>query len=195
VIASIILSAGASQRMGSPKALLDYRGEMFLDRLIRILGTMSDPVIAVLGYHAADIRAQAGQGARIVVNPAPERGQLSSLQTGLAALPPQAEGFAFIPIDCPAVREDTARSLAAAFAARDTATLFVIPRFGDKRGHPVFATRQIAEELLALPLTAKASDVVHGHVDRTQYVDVDDPGILVDVDDPAAYRRLMETVS
>jgi CTP:molybdopterin cytidylyltransferase MocA len=69
------------------------------------------------------------------------------------------------------------------------------PRYGDKRGHPVFATRRIAEELLALPLTAKASDVVHGHVNRTQYVDVDDSGILVDVDDPAAYRRLMEKVS
>ena len=195
MIASIILSAGASQRMGSPKALLDYRGEIFLNRLIRILGSVSDPVIAVLGYHAAEIRSRAGAGARIVINPAPERGQLSSLQTGLAALPAEAEGFAFMPIDCPAVREQTVQSLAAAFAARDSATRFVIPRYGDKRGHPVFGTRQIAEELLALPLTAKASDVVHGHVDRTQYLDVDDPGVLVDVDDPAAYRRLMETVS
>jgi molybdenum cofactor cytidylyltransferase len=179
--------------MGSPKALLDYRGATFLDRLIRILGTVSDPVIAVLGYHAAEIRSRAGGGARIVVNPAPERGQLSSLQTGLAALPEEAEGFAFMPIDCPAVHEDTVQSLAAAFAARDPETLFVIPRHGDKRGHPVFGTRQIADELLALPLSAKASDVVHGHVDRTKYLDVDDPGILVDVDDPAAYRRLVET--
>lgn len=195
MIASIILAAGASQRMGSPKALLDYRGETFLNRLTRVLGVISDPVIAVLGYHAAEIRAHAGDGARLVVNPAPERGQLSSLQTGLAALPAEAEGFAFMPIDCPAVREDTVRSLAANFAARDASTLFVIPRYGDKRGHPVFATRRIAEELLALPLTAKASDVVHGHVNRTQYVDVGDSGILVDVDDPAAYRRLMEKVS
>jgi molybdenum cofactor cytidylyltransferase len=201
VIASIILTAGASQRMGSPKALLDYRGETFLYRLVRVLGTVSDPVIAVLGYHAAEIRSKAGgdalMRAQFVINPAPERGQLSSLQTGLAALPAEAEGFAFMPIDCPAVREDTVRSIAAAFARRDPATLFVIPRYreprGDQRGHPVFATRRIAEELLALAPTAQARDVVHGHVDRTQYVDVDDPGILVDVDDPAAYRRLVET--
>jgi CTP:molybdopterin cytidylyltransferase MocA len=193
VIASIILSAGASQRMGSPKALLDYRGETFLDRLIRVLGTVSDPVIAVLGYHAAEIRSRTRAGAHFVINPEPERGQLSSLQTGLAALPAEAEGFAFMPIDCPAVHEDTVRSLAAAFARRDAATLFVIPRNSRKRGHPVFATRRIAEELLALAPTAQARDVVHGHVDRTQYVDVDDSGILVDVDDPAAYRRLVET--
>jgi molybdenum cofactor cytidylyltransferase len=191
VIASIILTAGASQRMGSPKALLDYRGETFLDRLIRVLGTATDPVIAVLGYHADAIRSQAGGRAHFVINPKPERGQLSSLQTGIAALPADAEGFAFMPIDCPAVREDTVRSLAAAFARRDAATLFVIPRNSQKRGHPVFATRRIADELLALPPTAQARDVVHGYVDRTQYVDVDDPGILVDVDDPAAYRRLV----
>jgi molybdenum cofactor cytidylyltransferase len=193
VIASIILTAGASQRMGSPKALLDYHGETFLDRLIRVLGTVSDPVIAVLGYHADVIRSQTAARAHFVINPEPERGQLSSLQTGLAALPAEAEGFAFMPIDCPAVREDTVRSLAAAFAVRDAATLFVIPRNSQKRGHPVFATRHIADELLALAPTAQARDVVHGHVDRTQYVDVDDPGILVDVDDPAAYRRLVGT--
>ena len=179
--------------MGSPKALLDYRGETFLNRLIRILGMISDPVIIVLGYHSAEIRSRATGRAQFVVNPKPERGQLSSLQTGLAALPKEADGFAFMPIDCPAVREETVESLAAAFARRDANTLFVIPRLGDKRGHPVFATSEIAEELLALPPTGQARDVVHGHVDRTQYVDVDDPGILVDVDDPAAYRRLVET--
>jgi molybdenum cofactor cytidylyltransferase len=192
VIASIILTAGASQRMGSPKALLAYRGETFLDRLIRVLGAVSDPVIAVLGYHAAEIRSKTHGKAQFVINPAPERGQLSSLQTGLAALPAEAEGFAFMPIDCPTVREETVRSLAGAFAGRDASTLFVIPRISQKRGHPVFATRRIAEELLALPLTAQARDVVHGHVDRTQYVDVDDQGIMADVDDPAAYRRLVE---
>ncbi len=197
MIASIILSAGASQRMGSPKALLDYRGETFLDRLIRVLGTVSDPVIAVLGYHAAEIRSRtvgnAAARAHFVINPEPERGQLSSLQTGLAALPTEAEGFAFMPIDCPAVREDTVRSLAAAFARRDAATLFVIPRNSQKRGHPVFATRHIADELLALAPSAQARDVVHRYVDRTQYVEVEDRGILVDVDDPAAYRRLVGT--
>lgn len=192
MIAGIILSAGASQRMGSPKALLDLQGETFLDRLVRVLGAVCDPVIVVLGYHASDIRARAGTGARIAVNPAPERGQLSSLQTGLAAIPSEAEGFAFMPIDCPAVRGDTVARVAQAFARRAGSTLFVIPRIGDKRGHPVFATREIAQEMLKLPLAAQARDVVHAHVDRTEYVDVDDAGILADVDDPAAYRRLLE---
>jgi molybdenum cofactor cytidylyltransferase len=198
MIASVILAAGASRRMGTPKALLDYRGETFLDRLIRVLGNATDPVIVVLGHHAEKIRAGVTNRARFVINPEPERGQLSSLQTGLAALPSDAEGAAFIPMDCPAVREDTVARLAQAFLTRDPETLLVIPRYkddsGHHRGHPVFAARTIAAEILALPATAQARDVIHSYIPRTQYVDVDDRGILTDVDDPAAYRHLLESL-
>jgi CTP:molybdopterin cytidylyltransferase MocA len=192
VIAGIILAAGASSRMGTPKALLEYRTETFVGRLIRVLGTCSRPVIVVLGHHADVIRRRIPTGAMVVINPDPSRGQLSSLQTGLAALPADAGGFAFIPVDCPAVEEDTVAKLARAFEQRDPSTLFVIPRQSGKRGHPVFAARSIASELLALPPTAEAREIVHAHVDRTQYVDVDDSGIFTDVDDPEAYRQLRE---
>jgi len=192
VIAGIILAAGASSRMGTPKALLDYRGETFVGRLIRVLGACSHPVIVVLGYHADVIRQQIPATANIAINPDPSRGQLSSLQTGLAELPAEADGFAFIPVDSPAVAEDTVATLARAFEHRKPSTLFVIPRQSGKRGHPVFATRSVAAELLALPSTAEAREVVHAHVDRTEYVDVDDSGIFTDVDDPEAYRLLKE---
>lgn len=192
MIAGIILEAGASSRMGTPKALLDYRGETFVGRLVRVLGTSCNPVMVVLGYHADVIRRQVPAIAKVVVNPDPARGQLSSLQTGLAALPPEADGFAFIPVDSPAVAEDTVAKLARAFEHRNPFTLFVIPRQAGKRGHPVIAARSIAAEFLALPPTAEAREVVHAHVDRTEYVDVDDSGIFTDVDDPEAYRRLKE---
>jgi len=191
VIAGIILAAGASSRMGSPKALLEYRGETFIQRLVRVLSAVCDPVIVVLGYHADALRP-AVANTTIVVNPAPERGQLSSLQTGLAALPSAAEGFLFTPVDSPAIEIPTVECLAAEFQRRDPATLLVIPRFEGKRGHPVFATRAIADELSALPLTAQARDVIRGHVAQTLYIDVDDPGILTDIDDREAYRRLSE---
>ncbi len=191
MIAGIILAAGASSRMGSPKALLEYRGETFIQRLVRVLSAVCDPLIVVLGYHAETLRP-AIPDATIVVNPAPERGQLSSLQTGLAALPADAEGFLFTPVDSPAVETATLERLAAAFRHRHPATQLVIPRYQGKHGHPVFATRAIAHELSALPLTAQARDVIHGHVSDTLYIDVDDPGILTDIDDREAYRRLTE---
>jgi CTP:molybdopterin cytidylyltransferase MocA len=57
----------------------------------------------------------------------------------------------------------------------------------------VCASREIAAEILALPETAQAREVVHRHVPDTLYVDVDDAGILTDVDDPERYRRLAES--
>lgn len=190
MIAAVILAAGASRRMGSPKALLEYQGELFLNRLIRVLGEVCDPVVAVLGYHESAIRARATGRVRFVVNPDPARGQLSSLQTGLAAVPHDVEGFLFTPVDSPAVREETVARLVERFRARKPEIQFVIPRYQSKRGHPVFAAEPLLDQFLSLPLTAQAKDLVHAHVPRTEYVDVDDPGILADIDDPAAYEEL-----
>jgi molybdenum cofactor cytidylyltransferase len=177
--------------MGSPKALLDYRGETFLNRLVRVLGNECNPVIAVLGYDADAIRAKAGGKVQFVVNPDPERGQLSSLQTGLAAVPPDVEGFLFTPVDSPAVRETTLKQLVVGFQNKKAQTQFVVPRYEGQRGHPVFAAPSLLVEFLALPLTAQAKDVVHAYVPHTEYVDVDDPGILADIDDKAAYEQLV----
>src|SRR3954447_9677897 len=97
--------------MGTPKALLDYRGETFLGRLERIIGNHCSPLIVVVG-HERGLPVARGQ---VVVNPAPERGMLSSLQCGLAALAPSPEGVLFLPVDFPAIEEDTVAQLVALF--------------------------------------------------------------------------------
>ena len=195
MIAGVILAAGASSRMGGhPKALLTYQGETFVARLVRVLSAVCDPVIVVLGYHADHIEPVVPPGARVVINPAPERGQLSSLQTGLAELPDDAEGFMFVPVDCPAAEPATVASVAAAFRARDPKIQFVVPQYRGKHGHPVCASREIARKLLALPATAQARDVVHAHVPDTLYIDVDDPGILTDIDNLERYQNLAQHV-
>ncbi len=196
MIAGVILAAGASRRMGSPKALLEYRGETFIGRLVRIFSEVCDPVIVVLGYHAdklepAIVSSGAGK-VKCVVNPAPEHGQLSSLQTGLAAVPRQAEGFLFVPVDCPAVEASTVREVIERFRHRQPGTQFVVPQYRGKHGHPVCAVRSLADEFLALSTAGQARDVVHQHVAHTAYLEVDDPGILRDVDDPEAYRQMVE---
>jgi molybdenum cofactor cytidylyltransferase len=190
VIAGIILAAGASRRMGSPKALLDYRGESFANRLVRVLSGVCDPVIMVLGYHADVIRSHVTGTPRFAMNPDPDRGQLSSLQIAMAAVPAEAEGFMFITVDCPAVESETVAHLAEAFARRKPDTRFVIPSYRGHHGHPVCGVRALIAEFLALPPTGQAREVVHGHVPETEYVDVEDGGVLADIDDRAAYERL-----
>lgn len=185
MIAAIILAAGASRRMGRPKALLDYQGETFAGRLVRVLSQFCDPVVVAVGHHAAAIREKVD--ARFAVNPDPDRGQLSSLQTALAEIPRDAEGSLFIPVDCPTVREETVVLLLKSLADHE----IVIPRYHGRRGHPVCVARSRIADFLALPPTAETRAAIDAHPDRITYLDVDDPGILADIDDAEAYRKLV----
>ncbi len=191
VIAGIILSGGASRRMGTPKALLQYRGETFLDRLIWIFTTVCNPVIVVVGEHADKIRSGIARSGEVLfaVNPDPERGMLSSLQCGLAIVPPDADAAMFLPVDHPEIALDTVRSVAQQFR-RDRAPVTVPVHLGE-HGHPVCIARPVIDELLALPVDAKASDVIHRHVEQTSYIEVPDQAVITDVDDPAAYADLL----
>ena len=197
-IAGLILAAGASTRMGRPKALLPYRGESFLDRLIRLFSPCCSPVVVVVGYHADAVRAQARSlsAATVVTNPTPEAGQLSSLQCGLRSLDPECAGAVFCPVDLPAIAPETVLRVAgelSAAAHSGAGTLLVIPRSGGRRGHPVGVRRELFSEFLALAPTAQAREAIHRHAGATVYVEVDDPGILRDIDSPADYQSLLET--
>jgi len=190
-IAGIILAGGASRRMGSPKALLQFQGETFLDRLIRIFSDIADPVIVVVGHHADAIRsgAQRSSEAIFAVNSAPERGMLSSLQCGLAAVPEAAEAVMFTPVDHPHLDSSTLDRIISDFQAKHAPV--TVPVYGGKHGHPVCVSKAVAAELRSLPPEAQASDIIHRHVNQTSYVEVPDSAILTDVDDPAAYAELI----
>jgi molybdenum cofactor cytidylyltransferase len=179
--------------MGSPKALLDYRGETFLDRLIGLFSAVCDPVIVVLGYDADRIRAalRRTSNARFAVNPDPDLGMLSSFQCGLRELPADVQGVLFTLVDHPAVDPATLTSLVEAFA-QDRAPV-TKPVYTGRRGHPVCISRHVADEILALPVDAQAPDVLNQYRDVTRLVPVDDPGVVEDVDDPATYAKLLET--
>ncbi len=101
----LILAAGESRRMGSPKALLQYRGETFLDRLIGLFSRRCSPVIAVLGAQDEAVRSGIRRAAAVtaVHNPDYSQGQLSSMQCGLHAVPADAEGVLFTLVDHPAL--------------------------------------------------------------------------------------------
>jgi molybdenum cofactor cytidylyltransferase len=175
--------------MGSPKALLDYGGEAFLDRLIGLVAGVCGSVTVVLGYHAAVIHSGIRRVAEavFVLNQDPSRGQLSSLQCGLRAIPAMATHALFLPVDLPAVTKKTMQAV----ASRKGDAPLVIPRCEDKHGHPVLASRTIIAELIALPLSASAREVIHKHLPEARFVDTADSGILHDVDSPEAYRLLL----
>jgi molybdenum cofactor cytidylyltransferase len=188
VIAGIILAAGESRRMGSPKALLRYREHSFLDTLIALLGERCDEVIVVLGAGAERVRAAATLPARFVVNEGWASGMTGSLQCGLRAIATEAEGVLFTLVDHPAVSPVTLDALVAG-----PRPPLRVPRYQGKRGHPIWFRRELVGEFLALPEDGVARDVVYAHRDEIDFLDLNDPGIVADIDDAEAYRRLTGT--
>jgi molybdenum cofactor cytidylyltransferase len=184
-VAGIILAAGESRRMGFPKAMLRYRDETFLDTLIGLFAPHCSPLIVVLGSNADRIRESTARNATFVLNPDYPRGMTTSLQCGLRMLPPQADSVLFTLVDHPAVQPGTIATL-----LNSPETLLRVPRHGGRRGHPIWFSRELAPEFLALPESGAARDVVRAHAGDTQFLDLDDPGIVADIDDPAAYGRL-----
>jgi molybdenum cofactor cytidylyltransferase len=191
-LAAVVLAGGASARMGRPKALLEYQGETFLDRLVRLFSTHCRFVCAVLGHDAEQIARGMAQAAApvLVLNPQPERGQLSSLQCGLRALPPTISAAFFHPVDIPGVSESTITRLAEAWAAAPTRTLVLQPAHGGQKGHPVLVAPVVIAELLALPADASAREILQQRAAQTLTVEVPDPLIRLDTDTPEEYQRL-----
>lgn len=191
--AAILLAAGASARMGRPKPLLPFLGETFLDAQIALHCGFSAQVFVVLGHHADAIAAgaQRAENALLLLNPEPERGQLSSLQCGLRALPAHIQAVWIQPVDSPGVAPSTLIALCQAWESAAVPPDFVIPTSGGRRGHPVLMRAAIAAELLALGDGATARDVVHSHRSGTIFVETGDAAIHRDIDTPADYERLM----
>jgi len=175
--------------MGFPKALLRYRDETFLDNVIRLFSARCFPVMVVLGASAERIRAGASRPATFVLNSDYARGMTSSLQCGLRALPAEAEGVLLTLVDHPAVSPATIDALLGG-----TSPVLRVPRHGGRRGHPIWFSRSLAPEFLSLGEHGAARDVVRAHAAETEFLDVDDPGILADIDDPAAYQQLTGAV-
>ena len=194
MIAGLVLAAGESSRMGADKALLTYRGHTFIETIVRTLRHGGVTRIAVvLGHHADEIRRAVDlSDVLVVVNEAYRQGQTSSLQAGLRALDsregPSLEAIVFCLVDHPAVSAEVIQTLVATFRASGSPV--VIPTYKGQRGHPVLIGHALFGELLALSPAAGANTVTRKYRDATQFVEVNDTGILVDVDDPDAYRSL-----
>jgi CTP:molybdopterin cytidylyltransferase MocA len=191
VNAGLILAAGASRRMGRPKAMLEYQGETFLSRIFRVMRAGGcDPVTIVV---APGCEAWVPADARCVVNPDPDRGMLSSLQCGFAdllSLRPSVNRILFTPLDLPSLREESVRQVVQLAGTAEV----VIPRFTvEKRGHPVSVSRAVAEEVLQLSgPDAQPRDVIRRDDSRIRFVDVHDHGVVRDIDEPADYQELLE---
>ncbi len=171
--------------MGFPKPLLLLNGETFLGHAARSMLTAVERLIIVLGAHRGSVVKAVPADDRIhtVENPDYRLGQLSSMRAGLLAIAADADAAMVHLVDHPTVLPETFKRLVDRYDASEKAIL--VTRCGGRSGHPVLFDRSVFAELGQAPLELGARTVVKADPNRVLYVDVDDRGVLLDLDTPA----------
>jgi len=185
----IILAAGESRRMGFPKPLLDIRGRTFIEQIALTMLKVVPRIVIVIGAERGRVRAAipADKRIEIVENPDYSEGQLSSLKAGLGAVRAGAAGAMVHLGDHPMVRVETFRAVVDSY--NRSRKPIAVARHDGRRGHPVIFDRALFGELMSAPDREGARFVVNADPSRVTYVDLDDPGINLDLDTPADLAR------
>jgi molybdenum cofactor cytidylyltransferase len=189
-IAGILLAAGSGRRYGGDKLLARFDER---DPAGTVGPTACRHLLAAVPWVIAVVRpddrplaaALAAVGAQVVPCPEADDGMGASLACGVRATA-AARGWVVALADMPWIAPATIARVAAAVAG---GALVAAPFFGGTRGHPVGFGADCGAALAALAGDAGAREVVAAHADRLVRLDVDDPGILRDVDTPADLRR------
>ena len=198
---AVILAAGESTRMGTDKALLPWppaapgsppSGQTFLSAAIQALSPFSDKVIVVAGKNETALTPVVyANGASLVPNPEPDRGQFSSLQVGLRYLLSEGRDAAMVTlVDRPPVKATTLKTLCSTFAQAASEVWAVVPEYNGKHGHPFLVAREMIEAFLKASSVATAREIEHQNVQHVAYVAVDDPLVTLNVDTPEEYAAL-----
>ncbi len=190
-VAALVLGAGFSSRMGSPKALLKLGESTFLGRLIELYDRLEVPFRVILGADWEIIsKAQGLSRDLFLVNPEPERGPLSSIQLGLEYLKPSTTAVIPHPVDHPLVTEATVRTILAKHATSPEQIL--VPHYQGTPGHPTLFPATLFPDLWDAPLDQGARWVVSRRRNLILPLPVDDPGVTINIDTPEDYLRWSE---
>lgn len=189
MLAAAILAAGESRRMGTPKALLVYRGRSFLEHLRDVVRHPRVGLVrVVLGAHAEQILAHLGlPESEVVINPSWPEGQLTSIHAAIHRLPEISEGLLICPVDHPLISPSLVDELIRRFDAGGGQ--IVVPTYRGRRGHPVIFAASLFSELLAAPREIGARAVVRAHPDGVIEVPTEEEGVVLNLNDPGAFRR------
>lgn len=189
MIIGIILSAGESKRMGTPKQLLPWGKTIVLQRIVDMASASRlEMILLILGCRADEIagRISLSPQSRILVNQDFREGMGSSVQCGIRNSPPDAEAFMILLGDQPLVDTSAINRLIDSYYENGKG--IVIPVYNGRRGHPVLFAARFKSELLAIG-DQGAREVVHKHAGEILEVPMDTPHILKDMDTPQDYEK------
>jgi molybdenum cofactor cytidylyltransferase len=190
MIPCIVLAAGMSARMGRPKLRLNIAGKSILRwTLDAALSSCTWPVVVVLGNNLDTSNLISGLPVRMVTNEAPERGQSSSLQAGIDALPTDAPAFVMLLGDQPLTTPDTINRLIE--ASRETSAEAIACDYREWKGPPALFARSLFPSLMNLTGDRGARSILQENP-GTIYITVADPLTGTDVDTWDGYKRVLK---
>src|SRR5579871_4840218 len=190
-VAGVVLAAGLSTRMGSPKSLLDWFGRPLVAfQLEQLRRAGCEPLLLVTGHAAAQVEAAAGGcGATIVRNPRYAEGRATSVRAAANALADGVGAVLLLNVDQPR----RAETLAALIAAhRAGGALITVPVFAGRRGHPAIFAGSLLQELRTVDeATEGLRAVSRRHAYERLEVPSDSEEVLLDCNDPSGYERAL----
>jgi molybdenum cofactor cytidylyltransferase len=191
-VSAIILAAGTSTRMGQAKQLLPLADTTVLAQTLKNTRDAGmHEIVLVLGSSAEAIRHQLPLlGLKLVVNPEYQQGIASSLRLGICALDPHSDATLIILGDQPFTRPETLEQIAEAYY-RSRAPI-VIPSYQGTRGNPVLLDRSVFAEAMALQGDTGCRALFGNYLEKIMNVEVEDSGVLLDIDNPEDYQRLIK---
>jgi molybdenum cofactor cytidylyltransferase len=190
MISAVVLAAGLSSRMGKPKINLPWADTTILGQVVRTLGAagVDDIVVVTGGTPVEGIEDWLGMPFRLVPNLDYASGEmLSSLHVGVQAQSPTAEAMLVALGDMPAVPVSAVQAVISAWT--ETHTSLVIPSFKMRRGHPWLVGRSLWPSLLDLQPPDTLRSFLNQNQAAIQYVNVESPGVLLDLDTPGDYEN------
>jgi molybdenum cofactor cytidylyltransferase len=191
-IAGVVLAAGRSSRMGGPNKLLAEIGGKPLVRIVidAVLASRARPVVVVTGHQRDKVEAAlAGLPVKFVHNPHFADGLGTSLKTGIAALPAEADGAIVCLGDMPQVDAALIDRLIGAFDP-DHGALVVLPTIDGKRGNPVVWSRRFFPDLMAVEGDVGARYLIGRYTEAVAEVPLTGTAALTDVDTPEALEAV-----
>jgi molybdenum cofactor cytidylyltransferase len=187
MVSAIVLAAGASSRMGSQKALMPFAGSTLIDYQLAQLTSIAAiaEVVVVTGDRPERIAERIARydGVREAHNPAYATGKVSSIMAGVRAASPRANSVLLIAVDQPRPARIIDMLVRGHVASR---ALISVPTAGGRRGHPVLCARDVVPDLLSMSEESQGlRAVLARHVARVQEIPIEDPRVLVDLNEPA----------
>ena len=190
-ISAILLAAGESRRMGTPKQLLTFRGKTFVETCVdNLLASEIAEVIVVTGHRDDEVtRAVGNRQVRYAHNDNYRSGMASSIKSGIRAVSSDCKACIVALVDQPRIGPDVVNAVIENY---QSPSLIVIPTYNGKKGHPVLLDLTLRDEILQMDDNEGLRQVVHAHQAETSLLEVSSNAILEDCDFPEDYERLLK---